>query len=427
MNNQMTLMTNGIQIVTRFKSAQDGAISIIFAILLPIVVGFIALATDAGVWYIDQRNLQSTADVSALTAVRQNDLTNSATLLSIATNEGARHGFTAANQTSFTVNAPPLSGSYMGNANAVEVILSQTQPRFFSVLHTGNDPVANARAVAKRQESKNACVLALDEHADESIDFSGSPSVGLTNCVIAANSDSENAININGNVNLTAQSLYMVGGYTTTGQSYTMTLQEEAITHASPVNDPYADTAEPSYGGCNYTNTRASGTRTLSPGVYCGDLIINANSNVTFQPGTYYIHEGQFKVNGNTTIVGDGVTFVLTGSGSNIATIDMNGSANVNLTAPSTGTYAGMLMYQDRDAPTSGVNRINGSIVNNIKGSLYFPNQRVEFSGNSGNTSSCLRLVARMVTFSGNSGFAHNCDTVGGENVVTEYFVQLVE
>lgn len=410
-------------------AANDGAISVLFALLLPVVVGFIALATDTGVWFIDQRNLQSAADVAALTTAREEDFSNSANLLSVATAEAGRHGFTAANQTTFDVDAPPVTGAYVGKADTVEVNFSQVQPRFFSVLATSSDPIATARAVARRYTSKNTCVLALDEHAAESVDFSGSPDVGLTGCVVAANSDSENAININGNVNLTAQSLYTVGGYTTTGQSYTLTLEEEAITHAPPVQDPYADLAEPSYGGCDHTNERASGTTTLSPGVYCGDLTINANADVTFAPGTYYVHGGQFKVNGNTSLVGDGVTFVLTGSGTDIATIDMNGSAEVNLTAPSSASdpYQGILFYQDRDAPTSGVNKINGSIVNNIKGSLYFPNQTVDFSGNSGISSSCLRLVARMVVFSGNSGFAHDCDTVGGENVVTDYFVTLVE
>lgn len=411
----------------RFVTATEGAISIYFAILLPVIIGFIALATDTGVWFIDQRNLQSTADVTALTIAHEEDLSNDTTLYNLAVTEGARHGFSAANDTTFDVNVPPTSGAYAGRSNTVEVLLSQIQPRFFSVLHTTEDPTANARAVAQRITSKDVCVLALDPHADESVDFSGSPDVGLTGCVVATNSDSENALNINGNVNLSAESIYTVGNYTTTGTSYTLDLQEEAITHAPPVEDPYADLSEPSYGGCDHTNERASGTTTLSPGVYCGDLTINANADVTFSPGTYYIHGGQFKVNGNTSLVGSGVTFVLTGSGSDIAKIDMNGSADVNLTAPSTGDYAGILMYQDRDAPTDVTNQINGSIVNNLQGTLYFPNQKVDFSGNSGISSNCLRLVSRTVVFSGNSGFAYNCDTVGGDDVVTELIVRLVE
>lgn len=405
----------------------EGALSIIFAVLLPVLIGFIALATDAGLWQVNARNMQTAADAAALAAGREIGNLNDAYMLALVKSESDRNGFGEDEGVTITMSTPPLTGSRAGNENAVEVNLSQPQERFFSVLSLSTDPVATARAVAVKSTSKKACVLALDETADQAVDFSGNPDVGLNGCVIAANSNSEEAININGNVTLSAQSLYTVGGYTTTGSSYTLNLEEEAVTHAPPLNDPYADLPDPSYGGCDYNNTRARNTTTLNPGVYCGDLTINANANVTLNPGTYYVHGGEFRINGNTTVVGNGVTIVLTGTGSSVATMDVNGSAHLDLTAPSSGQYEGMLIYQDRDASTSGVNKINGNSVNDLKGSIYVPNQSVEFSGNSSSSSSCLRLVSRLVTFSGNSGFAHDCDSVGGEDVVTPFYVSIVE
>ena len=119
----------------------------------------------------------------------------------------------------------------------------------------------------------------------------------------------------------------------------------------------------------------------------------------------------------------------MTGTGSGVGDIDINGSANLDLTAPAEGSgadYEGILMYQDRDA-SSGTNKINGSSSNNLVGSLYFPSQAVEFSGNSTSGSSCLRLVALTVKFGGNSGMSHNCTGVGGEDVTTEDTITLVE
>jgi hypothetical protein len=63
-------------------------------------------------------------------------------------------------------------------------------------------------------------------------------------------------------------------------------------------------------------------------------------------PGTYYIDQGNLQVNGGATLKctacspgGEGVTFVLTSSGSasNIRTVQLNGSATVTLNAPATG------------------------------------------------------------------------------------------
>ena len=123
---------------------------------------------------------------------------------------------------------------------------------------------------------------------------------------------------------------------------------------------------------------------------------------------------------------GTGVTIVMTGTGSAVGSMTINGSATLNMSAPTSGDYEGILMYQDRDAP-SGTNKINGGSTNNLVGSLYFPNQAVEFSGNSDSSSSCLRLVALTVKFSGNSGMSHNCSSVGGEDVTTEETIALVE
>lgn len=413
------------------KKDVDGAISIMFAILLPLIVGFIALATDTGTWYIKQRNMQSATDLAAVTAGREVGTMSSATLLAYVKSESARNGFAEADGVTITANSPPLTGTYAGNTNAVEIQLSQAQDRFFSVLNMGSDPVATARAVALRSAAGEACVLALDTSASGAVTFQGNPSVSLDGCLIAANSSSSSAISIGGSASLSAESLHTVGNYSTTGNAYTLDLDSPAVTSGSAIDDPYADLAEPSYGGCNQNNYKAKNTVTLSPGVYCGGLTVNANANVTLSPGTYYIHGGDLTVNGNANITGNGVTIVMTGTGSGVGTVGINGTANLNLSAPTSTTvatpYQGVLFYQDRDAPTSGVNSILGNASNSLKGTLYFPNQEVEFSGNSSSSSSCLRLVARLIEFRGNSGMSHNCSTIGGEDVTTEETIALVE
>ncbi|MEZ5959956.1 MAG: hypothetical protein R3C30_05945 [Hyphomonadaceae bacterium] len=52
------------------------------------------------------------------------------------------------------------------------------------------------------------------------------------------------------------------------------------------------------------------------------------------------------------------------------------GSAEIDLTAPTTGTYAGVLMYGDRDQGNAD-NIFNGTADSNFTGALYFPTQQV--------------------------------------------------
>jgi hypothetical protein len=159
-----------------------------------------------------------------------------------------------------------------------------------------------------------------------------------------------------------------------------------------------------------------------------------SQADVGFSPGTYVVNQGEFKINGGATITcagcnaSAGVTIVLTGSGTSYATVSINGGAKVTLKAPATGSYAGMLFFQDDDAPGGGSNVINGGATMNLSGALYFPSQSVDFSGNAASsTASCTQIVARTVSFSGTSNVGSDCDNSGIETINAGGTVNLME
>ena len=89
-----------------------------------------------------------------------------------------------------------------------------------------------------------------------------------------------------------------------------------------------------------------------------------------------------------------------------IGTFDMNAGANMTISAPTTGTWAGVAVYQDRravDVAKQTPNKINGGSTGTITGVLYFPNQGLAYNGNGTSTYVCTRIVSRRVTFSGNN------------------------
>ena len=89
------------------------------------------------------------------------------------------------------------------------------------------------------------------------------------------------------------------------------------------------------------------GTRTLDPGTYCGGLIVTNGANVTLREGTYIFNQGPLVVDKGSTLAGDYVGFYFNGD---LATMKFDFDSIINLSAPKTGTMAGLLIYSDPKA-----------------------------------------------------------------------------
>ncbi|HLO77313.1 MAG TPA: hypothetical protein VK196_12735, partial [Magnetospirillum sp.] len=305
---------------------------------------------------------------------------------------------------------PPLSGKYAGSAAAVEVTVSRPQTLLLAALFLG-DMSVGARAVARAGSPGDACILALERVESSAAEFTGSADIVLKDCGVKANSSSAQALTISGSSSLTAQFVETVGGYEVSGSGRLVV--NSAITNSIATEDPFRGLPNPAVGGCTQSGYRQNGTATLSPGVYCNGMNLGSQARVTLSPGVYVVNGGSLKINGGAQVTGTGVTIFLTGSGGSYAQVDMNGGAAVNLTAPSSGAYAGVLMFQDRNAPPGGDNKFNGGSTMSLQGALYFPGQQVDFKGNTSNSGGCTRIVADTVTFTGDSALGNACAGMG--------------
>ena len=158
---------------------------------------------------------------------------------------------------------------------------------------------------------------------------------------------------------------------------------------------------------------------------------MDIKGTVTFDPGVYYIDGGSFNLGSQANVSGSGVTFILTSSnaatnGASVATINMNGGAQVNLTAPSSGTYSGVLFYQDRRASAGVTNSVTGNSSSVLQGAIYTASQNMNFTGNTGMNSNCLQLVARDITFIGNSTISNVCPSNSGTKTISGVHIRLV-
>ena len=251
------------------------------------------------------------------------------------------------------------------------------------------------------------CVLSLNPHAGGAITGQGSTSVNLQGCSLYDNSNNASALTVGGSSKISALSVGVVGGIS--GQTSIATTHG-VQTGISPVADPYAGASFPNFSGCNETNYVGKKTETIEPGVYCGGMSFNANANVTLKPGIYYLDGGGFSANGGAKVSGDGVTLVFTKKTSGSwADATINGSAEINLTAPKTGPTAGIVIFGDRNMPVSTSFKLTGGASQYFGGAIYTPAGAISFSGGNGTSKNCTQIIGDTITFVGNSSLVLDC------------------
>jgi hypothetical protein len=212
----------------------------------------------------------------------------------------------------------------------------------------------------------------------------------------------------------------MASGGVTFDDGLTLTQCTEPQTHVPPAADPYAGVAEPAVSGPCLTLPNGNGDATLTPGRYCGGG--NLKGNKTFAPGVYVFDGGDFRINAGANVAGSGVTMYM----ANNATTDFNGTANISLSAPTSGTYKGLLFFGSRNNSYNS-NKFNGNASSNLTGALYFPAQDVQFLGNFSGNNGCLRVIGRTVKFTGSLNINANCAAAGLDAIPLPGRVTLVE
>jgi hypothetical protein len=379
---------------------------------MPLLIGFAGLATDVGLWLYAHQTMQAASDSGAVSAATAYTVSNASNLTVQASAVTSYYGFVnGTDGVTVTANRPPTSGAYQGSSNAVEVIVQQPQRRFLSALWGSGQVNVQSRSVALAAGGL-ACVLALDPTASGAITAQGNTNIDLNGCSLFSNSNSASSITDGGSAILSA---YSVGAVGAISGAAAMSTTLGVTTGDTPLPDPYASTTFPSFSGCDQHNFTAKTTVTINPGVYCGGIGLNANANVSLNPGIYYLDQGSLSVNGGATLTGDGVTLVFTSSkGSNYATATINGGATVNLSAPTSGPLAGIVMFGDRSMPVGTTFKLDGGSTQEISGAVYLPEAATEYAGGA-NTAipTCTQLISDTITFTGSSNFAINCGSQG--------------
>ena len=206
--------------------------------------------------------------------------------------------------------------------------------------------------------------------------------------------NSSQALNLSGNLTLKARSIFMRGSYDISGNSILDVADFKY--EDSSIEDPLSRLAAPSESGLSVFSggTTTAKTVTLNPGVYTNGLNISGQAKVTLKPGIYILKNG-LSVSGNSELIGEGILLYVSSG-----RVDFSGGSTIRLAAKTSGSYANLLIYQDRS--NSSVARMSGGSDWTLDGVIYMASAAVNLSGHC-NSSQPASLIAASLNMSGGS------------------------
>jgi hypothetical protein len=442
----------------RLREDQRGTVAVIMGFLIIPLVGALGIGFEVSNWYMNGRGMQNAADAAALAAATNGGANYDVEAKAVA----AQYGFVnGANN--ITVAASNAAACPSGGNTCYSVTISGAVPLLVSQIvgyrgdTTLNGAAAkglNAVAVAKPTiQPQDLCMVALaTSGAAQAIRTNGAPTANLNGCNVMSNTAAQcNGSNLGAGLGLAHGTSNGCG--------------VKSVSNVPVVTDPYHDRAVsipplansgcPSYpqeskhgntvippsplpttpplpskivtlngggsslslssGGYSYDGGKGATNNFFACGdqVLSADMVINAPAG---SPATLVIENGQLDLNGHslTTASGSAVTVVFSGDPAattytHAPTDNTNGNTGaLNLTAPNSGAWSGVAIYQDPSLTTGlDVSAAGNSPTWNITGLVYMPHASVTLKGaidkgNAGN--SCVVLVADNFTISGTAG-----------------------
>jgi Flp pilus assembly protein TadG len=394
-------------ILTQLWRDRMGGVFIYAAIAAPVLIGAAGLSVDVGLWYANKRLTQSAADSAALAGAlefRRSD-GNATSIENVVDAEALINGFSSANGDTIVVDS--------STSPLVAVTITRTVPGLLSQVVFTNTTNVQARAVA-RADVNDSCIWSLNPTAAQAINVVGSADVNL-GCGMIANTDDPDGIHKEGSGCLAASEYKVNGGYDESLNSG-CPLDPVPETSITPADDPLASLPEPIYalcggGGGPPVNLSGTADYELDPGVYCTNLTITTSGTVTFKPGMHIFDGSALSIQGGANVEGSELTLYWSENGGVNDGIDIAGGATVTLSAPTSGTYAGILMYQSRDTAPGVTHKLTGGSTMDLDGIIYAPTTDVEFAGGAAADSSSILIIADEVEFKGGDAFLGDFDT----------------
>lgn len=403
--------------------ARRGTVVVVAAVSMVTLLSFVALSLDGGLLLDKRRQAQSASDAAALAgagdlyerwfslapSLRGSDPNGTARAAALAAAEA--HGYkNGVSGCTVTVNIPPLSGPFVGQFGHVEVIVQQTQQRFFSNVFGASAVPYGSRSVSRgKRSSINDAILCLDPDNKGALNAGGGGTVSIIGAPVQVNSNHAEAMIANGGGTMIADK-FLVGGSpgwsTPGGGSFTGPITP----NSEPIPDPLAYLPVPDPSTMTVQSDKKlsqSGNKTsnLKPGVYVGGIQATGGT-LNLDPGVYYMQGGGFSISGQANVYGSGV-MIYNAPTSNSDVVSLAGGGNIVLSPMMSGPYQGVLLFQDRNSTNTVSVSGSSSGTFTITGAFYTANGMLSVTGNGVQQTLGSQYISSTLQLGGNGSF--NC------------------
>lgn len=350
-----------------FATDNRGSVIIVAALALPLFAGAAGFAVDLSRINMTKANLQSIADHLALAGaremqLRQRDISSLSAYLDARGQEFlAEKGLDAR-----------ITARFDMQERSVRVDIDGVAETFFVTTLRGDSARISVEAVAMSVGGEYPlCLVTLDTQAQHSMQFGTRSSVDARGCAFYANSTNRRAVHIQGNATLDASLICSAGGIATTGAFASNVHREQ---DCPPLADPLRSRTFPEPGHCLMEgSTRIAQQRILEPGTYCGLVELHDGADVELRPGNY-VFTGALRMNNGARLSGEGVNLHFHGSGTGRGVVlDFAREAHVSLSAPRSGTMAGMLLTGFDPEGKEQVFNFGSAHTPELTGTIYLP------------------------------------------------------
>ena len=403
----------------RLGADRRGATLIVFAAGAVALLGIAGLAVEAASWYFTKRDMQNAADMAAESGIvsylagDDNGDSSHATSKRQARTAAATKGYVTGSGATVSVNIPPLSGSYQGQAKAVEVIITQTPQEYFSALFLPVSPSIVARAVAAA--ATGPCIIGLNRTASGTVDFKNNNVSSNPKCEVVSDSSSSTGLTMGNNSTIAGPAIVVGQWSLSNGVSVGPGSQQ----NAALVPDPFASTVFPSEpsatappSGCTGGNGAVCTLSNSGGLVHYSATSVGNNGSITLTGAGVYYFDSISLGNSASLTATAGATVILDGAMS----IGSGGGPTISITAPSSGATKGLALVGNPN--NSFTQTFENNLSLQIEGAIYFPKQTLSFKNNMAATNNCTVIVADIVQVKNNMALDNSTCTSLGLNGV---------
>ncbi|MBS7698050.1 MULTISPECIES: TadE/TadG family type IV pilus assembly protein [unclassified Chelatococcus] len=333
-----------------------GNVAVLFALLSIPMLGAIGVAIDYAKAQSMQTRLQTALDAAVLAGVNQESgqqITRAQAVFGLNFVEPS-----LALNLDFRENA---DGSLTGQVST-DVATTVSSLIGVDSLHVRTLATASLRRIQNR-----VCILTLDPGAAPALLVSSGAEVIANDCEIHVSATSFPAVTINALTRLDVQRICVRGSNVLVNGS-----ARQPETNCEAIDDPFRNTLPTPPLGCTVSNPPpyTAASVTLSPGTYCGDLTFQGSPVITLLPGIYVIR-GQMALNAGTSLRGEEVSLYFPDG---VSALQAPNPVRLELTAPTSGAFADILMSEPAGLPRSNM-VLNMGQGQALHGLVYLPSR----------------------------------------------------